>query len=380
MEWSMNTVDFVSQLKKKNIEFYTGVPDSVLKPFCDYLEYKHGKSNSHIIAANEGNAVSVAAGYYLATGNTPCVYMQNSGLGNAINPIVSLLSSKVYSIPCVFIIGWRGEPGKEDEPQHAFQGEITLKLLETLDIKYVTIDGNTTVDYFKLKLDELEEDIKAGKSIALVVKKGALNSEEVIKYENKNQLLREDVIRSIVDLSKDDIIISTTGKASRELFEVREDKKQLHHHDFLTVGSMGHSSSIALGIALNKPNTNVWCIDGDGAMLMHMGSLAVIGDKSPENFIHVVINNEAHESVGGQSTPAKKSNFSQIALACGYKSSYTITKINELEERLKKIRNNKGPIFVEIKCKIKSRNDLGRPTISPIENKLAFMKFIEGCD
>ncbi len=242
--------------------------------------------------------MALAAGYYLSTGNIPCVYLQNSGIGNIINPVASLLNDRVYGIPCIFIIGWRGEPGTKDEPQHSFQGQVTLKLLEVMDIAYMVIDKATTERDLADKLVEFKTLLDSGKSVAFVVKKGALFYDEKVEYKNENTTRREDIIRRITDIAGDDIIVSTTGKTSRELFEIREQKGKSHKYDFLTVGSMGHSSSIALGIALNKPNTRVWCIDGDGAALMHMGSMAVIAAKSPKNYIHVVINNCAHESVG----------------------------------------------------------------------------------
>ena len=376
----MDVLKFISQFGQNEIGFFTGVPDSKLKPLCNYLINTYGISNNHIIAANEGNAVALAAGYYLSTGKIPCVYLQNSGLGNIINPVASLLNDKVYAIPCVFIVGWRGEPGIKDEPQHAFQGEITLKILEVMDIKYMIIDKNTTENELENKMAEFKSLLDVGKSIAFVVKKDGLSYEEKVIYKNNNITLREEIIRHITDVAKEDIIVSTTGKTSRELFEIREQNEQSHKYDFLTVGSMGHSSSIALGVALNKPNTRVWCIDGDGAALMHMGAMAVIGAKSPDNYIHVIINNEAHESVGGQPTVARNINFCQIASGCGYKAWYSATNLNELDDILAEIKGKQGPIFIEVKSAIGSRENLGRPTTTPIENKTAFMKYLGECD
>lgn len=372
---------FVKLLQEHDIDFFSGVPDSQLKPLCDYLINMYGISNNHIIAVNEGNAVALAAGYYLSTGKIPCVYLQNSGLGNIVNPVTSLLNDKVYAIPCVFIIGWRGEPNVHDEPQHVFQGEITLKMLDVLEIAYMIIDRNTTEKEIEDKMNEIEGLLNLGKSVAFVVKKHALYYNDKVNYKNNYKMLREDIIRAIVDVSKEDIIVSTTGKTSRELFEIREQKGQLHKYDFLTVGSMGHSSTIALAIALNKPNKRVWCIDGDGAALMHMGAMALIGAKSPGNYIHVIINNEAHESVGGQPTIAHSINFSQIALGCGYKAVYHIATYDELNEVLFKIKDERGPILLEVKSAIGSRDDLGRPTTTPIQNKKVFMDYLlKECD
>jgi len=362
------------------VDFFTGVPDSQLKPLCNYLINTYGLSNNHIIAANEGNAVAMAAGYHLSTGKIPCVYLQNSGLGNIINPVASLLNNKVYAIPCVFVVGWRGEPNVDDEPQHVFQGEVTLKLLEVMDITYMVIDKNTSEKELEDKMTDFKSLLDSGKSVAFVVKKGGLSYKEKVEYKNDNSTLREEIIRCITDVSKEDIIISTTGKTSRELFEIREQNKQSHKYDFLTVGSMGHSSSIALGIALNKPNTRVWCIDGDGAALMHMGAMGVIGAKSPENYVHVIINNGAHESVGGQPTVADSINFGKIALGCGYTRSYYADNLKALDDVLSEIEGKQGPIFIEVKSAIGSRDDLGRPTTTPIKNKVVFMEYLRECD
>ncbi|HHW69951.1 MAG TPA: phosphonopyruvate decarboxylase [Clostridiales bacterium] len=374
----MYILDFVFQLSDMGVSFYTGVPDSQLKPLCNYLMDEYSISDNHIIAANEGNAVALAAGHYLSTGNIPCVYLQNSGLGNIINPVASLLNDRVYGIPCIFVVGWRGEPGLKDEPQHDFQGEITLKLLDVMDIAYMVIDKDTNIEELQHKKSDFKVLLGAGKSVAFVIKKGGLTYEKKVYYKNKHTLLREQIIERIVDVANEDIIVSTTGKTSRELFEIRESKGQSHKYDFLTVGSMGHSSSIALGIALNKPNKRVWCIDGDGALLMHMGSMAIIATKSPKNYVHVVINNSAHESVGGMPTVADKMDLVQIALGCGYRYAYSVDKLDELNCVLEKL--DEGPVFIEVKSAIGSRADLGRPTTTPAENKEAFMSYLKECD
>ncbi len=366
--------------EKYYIEFFTGVPDSQLKPLCNYLMNTYGISDKHIIAANEGNAVALAAGYHLSTGKIPCVYLQNSGIGNIMNPVASLLNDKVYGIPCVFVVGWRGEPEIHDEPQHVFQGEVTLNMLEVMDVAYMVIDKDVTKQEVENKMIEFKTLLDAGKSIAFVVKKGGLSYYGKVDYKNDNPLLREQIISFITDVAKEDIIVSTTGKTSRELFETREYNGQSHKYDFLTVGSMGHSSSIALGIAINKPNKRVWCIDGDGAALMHMGSMAVIGARSPSNYIHVIINNGAHESVGGQPTVADNINLKQVALACGYKEAYRATNLDELDEVLSEIKGKQGPVFIEVKSAIGSRDDLGRPTKTPVENKKAFMEYLRECE
>lgn len=366
--------EFIDSLQMHNISYFTGVPDSQLKVLCDYLNTV--TPNRNITAANEGNAVAISAGYHMATGSVACVYLQNSGIGNIVNPVTSLLNKKVYAIPVLFIIGWRGEPGVHDEPQHVFQGEITLSLLDTLEIPYVILSKETTKDDLLNTLEEFSQEFKCGKSCAIVVRKGALSTQDETEYQNNYTLKREEVIREIIKHANEDIIISTTGKTSRELFEIREQNNQSHKYDFLTVGSMGHSSSLALGIAQNKPKRIVWCIDGDGAVLMHMGSMALIGSESPDNLIHVVINNEAHESVGGMPTSVSKISLIDVAKACGYKSVLSAETEDEVIETLSQIRMLDKPALIEIKTAIGSRADLGRPTTTPIENKEAFMNYL----
>lgn len=361
----------------KEFEFFTGVPDSQLKPLCNYLMDTYGISDKHIIAANEGNAVALAAGYHLATGKTPVVYMQNSGIGNIINPVASLMNDKVYGIPCVFIVGWRGEPGIHDEPQHIYQGEVTVKLLEDMDIRTFIIGKDTTEEELNAKMAEFKELLEIGKQVAFVVRKGALECDAKVKYENSNTMVREDIIRHITCITGEDVIVSTTGKASRELFEIREANGQPHGSDFLTVGSMGHSSSIALGIALKKPEKKVWIIDGDGAALMHLGGMAVLGANAPKNVVHIVINNSAHETVGGMPTVAEKLDLIKIAEGCGYPKAICVDSFEALDKALKEAKANDNLSLIEVKCSIGAREDLGRPTTTAMENKVNFMKWLE---
>lgn len=364
-------LDFLRQF-----EFFTGVPDSLLKPLCDWLITEYGVSENHIIAANEGNAAALAAGYHLATGKIPVVYMQNSGIGNVINPLASLMNDKVYGIPCVFIVGWRGEPGVHDEPQHIYQGEVTLKLLEDMDVRTFVIDKDTAEEDAIRQLEEWMPLLGAGKQVAFVVKKGALEFDKKVKYANDGKMLREEIIRRIVAVSACDPIISTTGKASRELFEIREARGEGHERDFLTVGSMGHSSSIALEIALQKPERRIWCIDGDGAFLMHMGSVALIGSNKPKNLVHVVINNSAHETVGGMPTVASDIDVTAIARACGYPNAVSVADIDALNSALVAAKESCELSLIEVKCSIGARSDLGRPTTTAMENKVNFMNYL----
>lgn len=372
----MHISEFVQILSGNDISFFTGVPDSQLKALCDYLYLTCHSLQNHIIAANEGNAAAISAGYHMSTGKVPCIYLQNSGIGNIINPIASLLNDKVYAIPALFVIGWRGEPTIHDEPQHIFQGTITLKLLDDLGIQYFILDKTTTETELTKAFIEFKPFFKSGKQAAIVVRKDALTYEQDVAYENNNSLKREDAIRYITASAGTDIIVSTTGKTSRELFEIREQKKESHKYDFLTVGSMGHSSSIALGIALNKPNTKVWCIDGDGAAIMHMGAMAVIGSEKPANLIHIVINNSAHESVGGMPTVAGKISLTGIAKACGYVSVSSVDDMLGLHNALEKAKTLNVLTFIEVKSAIGSRADLGRPTTTPGENKIGLMNYL----
>lgn len=384
--------------------FYTGVPDSLLSVLCDSLIREYGDDMTHhVIAANEGNAVALAAGYHLATGKVGVVYMQNSGEGNAVNPICSLLHPDVYGIPCLFVIGWRGEPGKKDEPQHVYQGKVTHQQMEVLGIKCFTLTSETTVDELKKALTEFKDIFSRGQSAAIVVSKGALTSDESpLKFNNNCTLKREQALELILNnTSKETVFVSTTGKTSRELFELREKlvnftdksnntesnnstlKNRIHEQDFLTVGSMGHASSIALGIALQMPDKQIFCIDGDGAALMHMGAMATIGQSRVKNYVHIVINNGAHESVGGFPTTSTKVDFVSTAKNYGYRKIWSVTSETELITALKEIgsdsskKTQSGAYFLEIKCSQGSRSDLGRPTLTAEQNKLNFMKMLQ---
>jgi len=359
-------------------DFYTGVPDSQLKALCNYLMDRYGiDPKHHIIAANEGNCTALAAGYHLATGKVPVVYMQNSGEGNIINPVASLLNDKVYAIPVIFIVGWRGEPGTHDEPQHIYQGEVTVKLLEDMDIATFVIGKETKEDEVSAKMEEFRSILAKGKDVAFVIRKGALTDAPEVVYSNNNTMVREEIIKHIVKASGEDPIVSTTGKASRELFETRVAGGQSHKYDFLTVGSMGHSSSIALGVAINKPDTRIWCIDGDGAVLMHMGSMAVIGANKPKNLIHIVINNGAHETVGGMPTVAGSIDLVAAAKACGYPNAVFVDSFDKLDRELEDAKGRNELSLIEVKCSIGAREDLGRPTTTALENKRNFMDYLK---
>ena len=362
-------------------DFYTGVPDSQLKALCNFLMSKYGiDSKHHMIAANEGNCAALAAGYHMATGKIPVVYMQNSGEGNIINPLASLVNDKVYAIPTIYIVGWRGEPGTKDEPQHIYQGIVTRTLLDDMEVKNFVITKETTEDDLKAAMAEFAPILAAGKQVAFVVSKGALSFDGKVDYKNSYSLNREEVIGHIAKAAGEAPIVSTTGKISRELFEYRTNNGMSHKYDFLTVGSMGHCSSIALGIAINKPDLKIWCIDGDGAALMHMGAMAVIGSNKPSNMIHVVINNGAHETVGGMPTVASDScvNLPAVAAACGYPYTVSVDNFEDLDRELEAAKARGALSLIEVKCQVGAREDLGRPTTTALENKNNFMEYING--
>ena len=362
----MNASDFYDALKKHGIDMFCGVPDSLLKDFCACVT-DNTPPERNIITANEGNALAVAAGHYLATGKPAVVYMQNSGLGNIVNPLLSLTDEEVYNIPALLIIGWRGEPGVHDEPQHVKQGKLTLPLLETMGIEYKILE------YVSQISDAIEYMEKTKRPFAFVVKKSTFEPFPKEKAEAKYSIVREDAIKKVVSLMDEkDIVVSTTGMISRELYENR----QSHEKDFLTVGSMGHASSIAFGVAVNKPDRKVFCFDGDGAFLMHMGAMPVIASRKLSNLKHVIFNNEAHDSVGGQPTVMGYVDIASVAKGCGCNKVYQVQTLEEIECIWNEFYNLTEPCLLEIKVKSGARKDLGRPKEKPVENKQAFMTFV----
>lgn len=366
---------FFEYLKKIDINFYTGVPDSLLKDFCGYISQNVNGEN-HVITANEGSSIALATGYHLATNKVPFVYMQNSGIGNAINPLLSLSSKEVYGIPMLIMIGWRGEPGVKDEPQHLKQGRIQEALLKSLEIPYEILSSSDS-NLFNEKLDKLKKlTLSENCPVVLLVKK---NTFKEYKYPSENymnsEFNRESVLKTILkNIPYNSVIISTTGKTSREIYELREELNHSHECDFLTVGSMGHSSQIALGISSFKKDRTIICIDGDGSAIMHLGAFTNNGNSGNINFKHILLNNGAHESVGGQPTMGSQINFCNIAKACNYKSvklsdSFSKDDVNWLLK-------SKGPVFLEVPINLGSRNDLGRPKEKPSDNKVSFMNFL----
>ena len=376
----MNAGILLDRCAEAGITFYTGVPDSQLKGLCDELYARYGTGGKeHIVAHNEGGAIGLCAGHYLATGKPGLCYMQNSGLGNAVNPLASLMDPAVYGIPCLMIIGWRGEPGVHDEPQHVKQGEITLGQLELMGIPFQILGKETSEEEFSGMFDRLQAALEEGRCAALAVRKGALTTDARPSYGNGNKLRREQALSIVLsEAGQRDVFVCTTGKLSREVFEIRHHRGQGHEKDFLTVGSMGHASMIALGLALERPDRQVWCLDGDGAALMHLGALEIIGQQHPENLIHIVINNGAHETVGGMPVCDRKMNLPKLAAAAGYTQRLTAKDEASLRAALRVAKNGKGPSMVEVLCANGSRADLGRPTTTPAENLRALRGYLEG--
>ena len=366
---------YLQALSREGVSFFTGVPDSLLKDFCACVTETIPQEN-HVISANEGAAISLAIGHQLGSGGLPIVYLQNSGLGNVINPILSLASAHVYGVPMLLLIGWRGEPGVKDEPQHAHQGQAMLPMLNAMEIPTVILSDQAD--------EAVEQTARAAQKtkhisapVAIVVRKKTFEKYSTSKTVAEQELTREEaIITAAGSIEKDALIVATTGMASRELFEFRANNKMGHHRDFLTVGGMGHASQIALGLAMSQPCRSVYCFDGDGAALMHMGSMAISGQSGCENFIHIVFNNGVHGSVGGQPTVGFKINFCQVADACGYTYSSCTMTPTALRGAIDEAKGIKGPSFIEVQTLPDNREEVGRPTSSPKGNKIEFMKYL----
>lgn len=367
----------LKEFSKLGSGLIAGVPDSLLSKLSACAEEK--KFIPHIITANEGNAIGLALGEYLVSQRPSVVYMQNSGLGNTVNPLASLMDEDVYSIPVFLVIGWRGEPGVKDEPQHIKQGKITLGQLELLGIPYRIIGPEDSEDTTLENVKALWS-LMVGKSkpVALVVRKGAVTGNWKPEPDQFGaHLKREQAIEIILkQIPEDSFVVATTGKTGRELYELRE-KRGESHRDFLTVGGMGHASSIAFGVARKAPKMVV-CLDGDGAALMHLGALAIIGDSGVKKFLHIILNNRAHESVGGQPTVAGNVNFELISKGLGYEKFAKVSDETELIFAIEAFKTRQALTLIEVVLKQGSRANLGRPNISPVENKLEVISFLNG--
>lgn len=372
----MKAEKFVEHLKNIGIESLIGVPDSTLKQFCDYINTDGKDELKHYVPANEGAAVGIATGVFLATGKPACVYMQNSGLGNTVNPVTSIANEEVYDIPMLFLVGWRGEPGVHDEPQHKFMGRITEKMFDTLEIEHTVISKDTTEEELDKIMATANKVLASNKQYAIIIKKETFEKRNGGSYANQYPFVREDAIATILKkLDPSDVVVSTTGKISREVYEEADIVNGQHMQEFLTVGGMGHASMITLGIADNMQDKKVFCIDGDGAVLMQMGCLAFVGTRQPKNMVHICINNDAHESVGGMPTGAVGTDYAKVATACGYPNVYSATSEEELEKALEAAKAADSTVFIEVKVALSSRADLGRPKETAIENKNNFMKY-----
>lgn len=370
---------FYDSLIANGTDFFAGVPDSLLKNFCAYIT-DNAPADKHIISANEGSATALATGYHFATGKIPLIYMQNSGEGNMINPLLSIVDPDVYSVPMMIVIGWRGEPGVHDEPQHVKQGKVTCDLLDAMKIPYSILGADNCNKCLDKALAKAYEYIKANNApYALVIKKGTF--EDYTLQNNTTveaDMSREEAIEKIMlSAPETAAFVSTTGMASRELYELRDKHGQGHSKDFLTVGGMGHASQIALSIAMQKKDRLIYCIDGDGASIMQMGGMATIGTRNPSNMVHIVLNNGAHDSVGGQPTVGRQIDLCGIAKACGYGNVVKASTKEELDAILKDKNTFDKLTFIEVLVRKGARKDLGRPKTTPQENKKAMMEFLK---
>ena len=370
---------FYDSLIANGTDFFAGVPDSLLKNFCAYIT-DNAPADKHIISANEGSATALATGYHFATGKIPLIYMQNSGEGNMINPLLSIVDPDVYSVPMMIVIGWRGEPGVHDEPQHIKQGKVTCDLLDAMKIPYSILGADNCNKCLDKALAKAYEYIKANNApYALVIKKGtfedyALQNNTTVEADMSREEAIEKIMLSAPETAA---FVSTTGMASRELYELRDKHGQGHSKDFLTVGGMGHASQIALSIAMQKKDRLIYCIDGDGASIMQMGGMATIGTRNPSNMVHIVLNNGAHDSVGGQPTVGRQIDLCGIAKACGYGNVEKASTKEELDAILKDKNTFDKLTFIEVLVRKGARKDLGRPKTTPQENKKAMMEFLK---
>lgn len=368
----IDTKTFYDELVANELDFFCGVPDSLLANLCGCI-FKNTPKEQNVICANEGNALGMACGWHIATGKRAVVYMQNSGEGNIVNPLLSIADPDVYGIPMLLIIGWRGEPGVHDEPQHVKQGKVTCNLLAAMDVPFEVLNPDCWKDQVEWAVETM---ISESRPVALVVRKGTFSAYPFEPEITDAPLSREEALEAVLDgVAADDLIVSTTGKESREVFEIRERRGQGHDADFLTVGGMGHTGSIAFGMAVGCPQRQVWCLDGDGSMIMHMGSLAVMAQRWPGNLHYVVNVNGAHESVGGQPTVGLDIDVPGILRSCGFTDVVEARTAEEIADGMAKLRKNPNVAMV-LYTHQGSRADLGRPTVSPRDNKLAMMRRI----
>lgn len=368
---------FHAALAEHGVNFLTGVPDSLLKEFCTYVDAAL-PPEAHVIAANEGSAIGLAAGFHLATNNLPLVYLQNSGLGNTINPLLSLADAEVYGIPMIVLVGWRGAPGVKDEPQHVKQGRVTPAMLDAMELPYKVLGGDPD-EANAIALWAAETARSRSAPVVILVHKGAFGKAEAgrpAQEAPEGRLAREEAIALITaNLPASTTIVATTGMISRELYDQRTALGQDRSTDFLTVGSMGHASQIALGITRARPDIDVACLDGDGAALMHLGGMASIGASRSGNLFHIVLNNGAHDSVGGQPTVAFEVSLCDIAQACGYETvEGPLETEADIRAQVQRLSHLPGRRFLEVRVRTGSRADLGRPKESPAENKAIFVK------
>lgn len=369
--------DFFNILKENGFTFFTGIPDSTFKNFMKFIVDNDGKCLQNLVACNECESIALSAGYYLATNKIGIAYMQNSGLGKAINPLTSLCDQDTYSIPVLLLIGWRGEPGKNDAPQHKKMGRIMLSLLETLEIPYSILEPD--LDYIKNEMKKAKKYFNNRKEpYAFIIRRNFFEDYDIKTLQKNNyELNREEAIELIMDnLDENDIVISTTGLISREVYEYRENREKDHFKSFYNIGSMGCASSIGLSIALQRPNKRILIFDGDGAAIMQMGVFTTIGKNFPDNLVHIIFDNHAHETTGNQPSNSTAVNFHQVALASNYNYGTIVTTKSQLLDVINEIKHKKGPQMIVVRVKMGFRLDLKRPEKEPTNYKEYLMKYL----
>ncbi len=372
---------FVDQLAALGVRFVAGVPDTIL---CE-LAGRLGAPDSplrHLVACNEGAAVAAAIGHHLASGAVAAVYLQNSGLGHAANPLASLAAPEVCSIPLLLLVGWRGELADDgtqlaDEPQHRLQGRLTPAQLDLLGIAHETL-GPADSDPAAALRRLLRLALRRQRPVALLLRRGTFapapaGSVGPPLAAGAPQMSREQAIEACLRaLPAGAATVATTGMASRELFDLRRRRGEPHDLDFLVVGAMGHASHVALGLCCADPGRPVLCLDGDGAALMHLGALASCA--GARGLLHVVLNNGAHESVGCQPTSAPALRLAALARACGYARVATVRSAASLEAAVRDFLEGGQSGFIEAVCRVGHRADLGRPALAPREAARQFMR------
>lgn len=368
---------FYNQMTERGFDFFTGLPDSLLTDLIQCISEKHDP-RKYVIGANEGTSMGLATGWHLATKKYPVLIMQNSGLGNIVNPFLSLVDPRVYKIPMLLLLAWRGEPGKKDEPQHKVQGEVMTSLLSDLGITYEVLPDFEEGSASALDLAKSHLQNKGSPFAFLIRRSTFLPYKRKEDVPSKYELSREEALDFLVDhIGKFDAIISGAGLTSRELLEFRDSRGPVLGQDFYCLGAKGHASSIAMGVALAKPSKMVYILDGDGSFFMHMGAAPQIGARKLSNLRHIIFNNHVHESAGGMPSAGDCIDFVKLAQGSGYTYAGSASTKQEIKQHLDNMKNLNGSGLLEIKIRSFTRKDLKQLRVDPKDNKDQFMKFLD---